>query len=227
MPGMGALRRLVLSLLLAVLPALPACAGGIEDARAGEEAHKAGNVDEALRLYGSAIQSGDLTEKQLAYLHYRRGALRGSTGQNGLAIEDFSATIRIDPRHGYAQSLRGCLQGIAGRFDAAEADHKAALELAGTIKSDTYLPWVLQHYADLRRRQRRFADALELLDRAFKAKEYPTSYFRRAWVRADMGRNDLARADYEQWQKVSGGNAGGFWPDERAALERLKALPAR
>jgi len=223
---MGAVARLLITVLLAGLPALPAFAGGADDARAAEAAHKAGNIDEAQRLYGAAIQSGDLTDKQLAHVHYRRGGLRGSTGQNGPAIEDFSATIRIDPQHGYAQSLRAYLQGIAGRFEAAEADHKAAVELANTIKSDTYLPWVLQHYADLRRRQRRFPDALELLERAFKAKEYPTAYFRRAWVHLDAGRNDLARADYERWMKVDG-SVAGFWPDERAALERLKALPAR
>jgi tetratricopeptide (TPR) repeat protein len=224
---MGAVARLIAAVLVAALPAFPAGAGGLDDARAGEEAHKSGNVDEAQRLYGLAIQSGDLTDKQLAYVHYRRGSLRGSTGQNGAAIEDFSATIRLEPKHGYAQSLRGYLQGIAGRFAAAETDHKAALDLAPTIKSDTYLPWVLQHYADLRRRQRRFPDALELLERAFKAKEYPTAYFRRAWVHLDAGRNDQARAEYDRWVKATGGSAGGFWPDERAALERLKALPAR
>ncbi|PWB59478.1 MAG: hypothetical protein C3F17_16770 [Bradyrhizobiaceae bacterium] len=222
---MGALRRLLIVLLLASLPAWPAAAGGADDMRAAEEARKAGNIDEALRLYSLAIQSGELSDPQLALAHYRRGSVRGSAGQNGAAIEDFSATVRIEPKHGYAHSLRGYLQGIAGRFEAAERDHQAAVELAPTIRSDTYLPWVLQHHADLRRRQRRFQDALDLLDRALEAREYPTVHFRRAWVHLDMGRNDLARADYERWTRVSG-SLGGFWPDERAAVERLKALAA-
>lgn len=220
---MSALRIVVLAVLLA-LPALPAGAGGRDDFRAGEEARRVLNIEEALRLYSLAIQSGDLTDQELATAHYRRGLVRGGAGLNGAAIEDFSATIRIDRNHGYAHSLRGYLHGIAARFAAAEEDHNAAVALAPSIKSDTYLPWALQHYADLRRRQRRFDEALEMLERALKVREYATVHFRRAWVRVDMGRNDLARADYERWLKA-GGSAANYWPDERATVERLRTLP--
>jgi tetratricopeptide (TPR) repeat protein len=67
---------------------------------------------------------------------------------------------------------------------------------------------------------------LDLLQRALNAKEYPAAYFRRAWVYADMGRNDLALADFKRFAKLEK-DSDRYWPDERSTIQRLKALTVR
>jgi len=224
------MRSMLRLLLLLIVPLLPASAlaDGLSHARAAAAAEQAGNRDEAIRLYTLAIQSGDLAGTQLAHVYFRRGSLRGYLGENGPAIEDFSNAIRHDPSHGSAFSLRGYLRGIAGDYGAAESDHRSALELApATQGRSTYLAWALQHYADLRRRQRRFDEALELLGKALADSDFADAYFRRAWVRLDMGQIEAARGDFEHFARTALRDQRSidvYWPDEREAIRRLEQL---
>lgn len=205
----------------------PAAAGGLDAVKQGQAAERAGNRNEALRAYTEAIQAGDLTGTQLAFAYYRRGSVRGFLGDNVNGIADYSKSLELNPKLGAAWSLRGYLRGVVGQYDLADQDHRAAIDLAGEQTADTYLPWVLQHYADLWRRRGEFDRALATCERALAAKEYPTVFFRRAWIYLDMGKTAQARTEFERFEQAARQQQLSydvFWPDERGALSRLREL---
>ncbi|MBI2815251.1 MAG: hypothetical protein HYX71_13325 [Opitutae bacterium] len=202
-------------------------AAGLDLLKQGQAAEQAGRQNEALLAYSQAIQAGDLTKGQLAFAYFSRGGIKGFLGDNVDGIADFSKAIELAPAYGQARSLRGYLLGTIGQYDLAEKDHLTAIELAKGEKWDEYLPWVLQHYADLWRRRKEFDKALSCCERALQAKEYAIVYFRRAWIYLDMGRLAEAKANFDKFglemkrQKVS---YDVFWPDERGAIARLQGL---
>jgi len=218
----------ILSAALAVLViAVPTFAGGLDLINKGQAAEKAGNSNEALHAYTGAIQSGDLTGAQIAFAYYRRGGVNGFLGDNISGIADFSKAIELNPRLGGAYSLRGYLRGVVGQYDLAERDHLAAIDLAKDQKWADYLPWVLQHYADLSRRRGEFDKALRYCEKALQTREYADVYFRRAWIYLDMGRSAQAKADFETFERMmkeQDRSYGVFWPDERGAISRLREV---
>ena len=119
------------------------------------------------------------------------------------------------------------MRGVVGQYDLAEKDHQTAIELAKDENWANYLPWVLQHYADLWRRRGEFDKALAYCERALKLDAYADVYFRRAWIYLDMGRSTQAKADFEKFEqemKRQGISYDVFWPDERGAISRLREL---
>lgn len=219
--------RIVAAGLAALCFAMPSLGGGLDFVKKGQVAEQAGNRNEALEAYTQAIKAGDLTPKQLAFAYYRRGGVHGALGNNISGIEDFSKSVEMNPRLGSAFSLRGYLRGTVGQYELAEKDHLAAIDLAKENDWEDYLPWVLQHYADLWRRRGEFDKALAYCDKALQAKEYAVVYFRRAWIYLDMGRNAQAKAEFEKFDKemkLQNESYAMFWPDERGAIGRLREL---
>jgi len=194
--------------------------------RTGQAAESTGNRNDALRAYTEAIQAG-LAEPELAFAYYRRGSVKGYLGDNISGIDDFSKSIRLNPRLGAAYSLRGYLHGVVGQYDLAERDHLAAINLSKDHEWEEYLPWVLQHYADLFRRRGDFEKALDYCEKALQGREYASVHFRRAWIYLDIGRTTSAKADFEKFEqemRKQGGSYEVFWPDERGAISRLREL---
>jgi tetratricopeptide (TPR) repeat protein len=221
------LGAVISAILLTLAIAAPSRSGGLDLIKKGQEAEKTGNSNAALEAYTQAIQAGDLTDTQLAFAYYRRGAVHGFLGNNINGIDDFSKSIQLNPRFGYAFSLRGYLRGTIGQYDLAEKDHLAAIDLAKDQKWEDYLPWVLQHYADLWRRRGEFDKALMYCEKALQAREYAVVYFRRAWIYLDMGRTSQAKSDFEKFDqemKKEGISYDIFWPDERGAISRLREI---
>ncbi|MGH8482574.1 MAG: tetratricopeptide repeat protein, partial [Nevskiaceae bacterium] len=207
--------------------ARPSWGVGLELVIEGREAELAGRRDAALTAYGEAAKAGDLTNAQKAYVYSRMGSIRGYLGENIKAISDYTKAVELDAKLGRAYSLRGYLRGAVGQYDLAEKDHQAAVALAKDQKSDDYLPWVLQHYADLWRRRGDFARALKYCDQADRAKKSPAVAFRRAWIYLDMGKAAEAKAEFQRFMKESQGvDFRVFWPDERGAISRLQELRA-
>ena len=207
--------------------AVPCWSSGLDLLKEGQAAEQAGHQNEALQAYSQAIQAGDLTKGQLAFAYHRRGGIKGFLGDNVEGIADFSKAIELAPAYGQARSLRGYLLGTVGQYDLAEKDHLAAIELAKGEKWDEYLPWVLQHYADLWRHRKEFDKALAYCEKALQAKEYAIVYFRRAWIYLDMGRLAEAKADFDKFgleMKQQNVSYEIFWPDERGAIARLQEL---
>lgn len=219
--------RGIIAGLAVVLIAVPCLAGGVDLVRKGQQAEKAGNRNAALEAYGQAIRAGDLTGAQLSFVYFRRGSIHGFLGNNIVGIEDFSKSVELDPKNGAAYSLRGYLRGVVGQYESAERDHQRAVELAKDQTWANYLPWVLQHYADLFRRRGQFDKALEYCEKALQAGQYSSVYFRRAWIYLDMGRNAQAKTEFDRFQqemKKQGTSYDVFWPDERGAISRLQEL---
>jgi tetratricopeptide (TPR) repeat protein len=206
-------------------PGLPGA--GVDLIKKGQAAEQAGKMNEALQAYSEAILAGDLTGPQRAYAYYRKGGIKGFLGENISGIDDFTRSIELNPKLGSAYSLRGYLRGVVGQYDLAEMDHLVAVDLAKEEKWDNYLPWVLQHYADLWRRRGDFEKALRYCDQAFQAKDYAVVYFRRAWIYLDMGQNPRAKVEFQKFDeemKKQGVSYDVFWPDERGAISRLREL---
>lgn len=220
------LRKAVVVLAILVI-AIPCWGGGLDLIKKGQAAERADNRNEALEAYSQAIQAGDLTGAQLSFAYYRRGSIHGFLGNNVNGISDFSRSIELNPRFGSAYSLRGYLRGVVGQYDLAERDHLTAIDLAKDQKWENYLPWVLQHYADLWRRRGEFDKALAYCEKALQASTYAVVYFRRAWIYLDMGRTTQAKADFEKFEqgiKRQEISYDVFWPDERGAISRLREL---
>lgn len=196
---------------------------GLELVIKGREAELAGRREAALTAYGEATRAGDLTDPQKAYVFSRMGGIRGYLGENIKAIDDYSKAIELDAKLGRAYSLRGYLRGVVGQYDLAEKDHQAALTLAKHQQAEDYLPWVLQHFADLWRRRGDFARALSYCDRADRAKKTGIVAFRRAWIYLDMGKTAEASAEFQRFMK-EGEDLRTFWPDERGVITRLQEL---
>lgn len=217
----------VVAVLFVFVLAMPSWGGGVDLIKKGQAAEQAGNQNAALEAYGQAIQSGDLSAAQLGLTYYRRGAIKGFLGDNVGGIDDFSKSIQHNPKHGQSYSLRGYLRGTIGQYDLAEKDHVTAIDLAKEQKWEDYLPWVLQHYADLWRRRGEFDKALLYCEKALQARDYAVVYFRRAWIYLDMGQSGKAKADFEKFDQEmqrQGVSYGVFWPDERGAISRLREL---
>lgn len=213
--------------LAAVLIAVPCMAGGLDLIKKGQEDEKAGNRNAALEAYSQAIRAGDLTAAHLSFAYFKRGSVHGFLGNNINGIGDFSKSIELNPKFGAAYSLRGYLRGVVGQYESAEKDHQTAVELARDQGWADYLPWVLQHYADLFRRRGEFNKALEYCEKALQVRPYSTVYFRRAWIYLDMGRSAQAKTEFDMFEKEmkrQGTSYDVFWPDERGAISRLREL---
>jgi tetratricopeptide (TPR) repeat protein len=217
----------IIALVLAFACASFGLAGGVDLIGKADAEAKAGNHDAALRIYTEAIKATDLTKAQLAHAYYKRGGVHGYLGENVKGIADYSDSLKHNPNFGYALSLRGYLRAAIGQYDLAEADQKAALALTGSTNSPTYQPWVLQHYADIWRRRGQYEKALELCAQALQLNEYPSAYFRRAWIYLDMGRLADAKTAFQKFEAEmvrQGTPYSSFWLDERGAIERLRKL---
>jgi tetratricopeptide (TPR) repeat protein len=201
----------------------PSWGTGLELIIKGREAELAGRREAALTAYGDATKAGDLTDPQKAYAYSRMGGIRGYLGENIKGINDYTKAIELDPKLGRAYSLRGYLRGVVGQYDLAEKDHQVAVSLAKGQKSEDYLPWVLQHYADLARRRGDFARALGYCDRADRVRKTGEVAFRRAWIYLDMGKTAEASAEFQRFMKESE-DLRMYWPDERGVITRLQEL---
>ena len=201
--------------------------GGVELLKSAQEAEAARNRSEALRLYSSAIESGNLAPAQLASAYYRRGALRGALGDSNLGIEDFSRSIELNSQFGNAWSLRGYLRGVVGQYELAEKDHLTAIKLADRATWAEYPAWTLQHMADLWRRRGNYAKALEYCEQALQRSNYSPVLLRRAWIHMDAGNTPKAKADFAAFRRAAEQQKLSFdvfWPDEREAINRLGRL---
>jgi tetratricopeptide (TPR) repeat protein len=204
---------------------VPCYANGRELLKNAIAAEAENDVDAALLLYSAAIEAGDLSNGKLARCHYARAGQWARHCENGRAIADYTKCIELAPQHGPAYSLRGYLRGISGQYDLAEEDQQIALKLAEVIGWNDYLPWVQQHHADLWRRRGEFDKALKICDQALEKSDYPTIYFRRAWIHLERKDFASAKTDFESFQRErmkQEKSIDTYWPDERIAFERLK-----
>lgn len=120
---------LILILLLGV-PAAPARATPMEDARSCIELVNARSdlavaVEHCTRAIGSRVFKG----QNLAPLYYNRGWARDELGDQAAAIEDYSRAIAIQPDYIPAYVARGYSHMGLGEIDAAIEDYSLVLRV--------------------------------------------------------------------------------------------------
>lgn len=124
--------RLLLVVLL-VAAAAVARADGLEDARAALEAESRRDFDQAIALYTKAIDSGDLSPKDLVDAHHYRGNANFFLGRFAVAARDYERSLAIDPGNIYP--------ALWLYFTRARAGGNAAQELSRNAKNLDVFYW--------------------------------------------------------------------------------------
>lgn len=132
MPQPKALIRLGLFLTIAavvLMPAGPVRAEGQADIEAGHAAAQAGQMEEALAHFTSAIKSGDLKGTELAKAYNNRGNVQAALGQSKRSLQDLNRAILIDPNYSAAYYNRAITRQDLGEFEKALADYSEVLRI--------------------------------------------------------------------------------------------------
>jgi tetratricopeptide (TPR) repeat protein len=119
----------LLLLSLMVCATSSAWAGGLNDAKAGIAATGRGHYDKAIRLFTSAIASGELSREDLSIVYYNRGFAWMKKGDDDQAIADFTEAIAINPRFDEAYYNRGRAWHDKGDYGKAIGDYTRAIEI--------------------------------------------------------------------------------------------------
>jgi tetratricopeptide (TPR) repeat protein len=168
---------LLLSLMACVTS--PAWAGGLNDTEAGEAAFQGGNDDAAIRLLTKAIESGELSRKNLSDVYYNRGLAWGKKGDHDKAIADYTRAIEIDPKYAKAYNNRGFSWYNKGDYDKAIADYTKAIEInQNYAKAYNNRGFSWYNKGDYDRAIVDYTKAIEI-----EPKD-PTAYNRLAWLMA-------------------------------------------
>ena len=92
-------------------------------------AYEAGQYAEAIQECTLAIESGKLSQTQLANAYHDRGWAYWKKGDHDKAIADFTKAIELDPKFVPAYDIRGGLYRRKGEDAKADADYRKAREL--------------------------------------------------------------------------------------------------
>jgi tetratricopeptide (TPR) repeat protein len=122
----SALRRVATGAWLVVAASL-AHAGGHEDWQAGYDAEMAGAWELAIDHYSRAIDSGELSQSELARVFRGRGNTHHAIGSRAEALNDFETALRLDPGYAAAYVSRGVIYHEHENYDRAIADYDEAI----------------------------------------------------------------------------------------------------
>jgi lipoprotein NlpI len=106
-----------------------ASADPIEVAKAGVIAAKRGTHDEAIGLFNTALDSGELFDNERASVLYNRGGSWADKKDYDRAIADYTEAIRLDPQYATAFNYRGNAWYSKMDYDRAIADYTDAIRL--------------------------------------------------------------------------------------------------
>ncbi len=102
---------------------------GSSFARAGVQAQNRGVFGKAIEFYSLAIETGDLSPKDLAHVYNNRGAAYKNMEFFDLAINDYNSAIRLKKNYARAYYNRGIAYGTKGLVVEAIKDYSTALRL--------------------------------------------------------------------------------------------------
>jgi tetratricopeptide (TPR) repeat protein len=104
-------------------------AGAMDDAKAGIEAFKGRDYDKAIQLFTKAIDSGELSQKNLGIAYYNRGFAWLYKADYDKAIADYTKAIELKPEYAIAYQTRGYAWYKKGDYDKAISDYTKAIEI--------------------------------------------------------------------------------------------------
>mgnify|MGYP003112932114 CR=1 FL=1 len=160
----------------------------------GLAAHQAGQIDEAIRLYSTALRQNP---QQPDVWNNLGVALRRSKKFEAALIAYRRAADLRPENAGLWSNMGNCLREMM-RFEEALIAHKKALELDDTIKSHTFNAGLV--YRDMNR----FDDALEYFDRALAIDpDYIDANWDKALAHLALGNYADGWAGYETRRKLA------------------------
>jgi tetratricopeptide (TPR) repeat protein len=107
----------------------PALAGGVEAWSQANEKAAEGELSQALKLFGLALETGDLASADQAKVYASRGVIWRKKGDLDKALADFSKALALDKGLKEAYLNRGNLWRLKGRPKKAMTDYSKALGL--------------------------------------------------------------------------------------------------
>jgi tetratricopeptide (TPR) repeat protein len=150
-------------------------------------------------------------ENQDAEAWRLRGEMRFKQGNNQGAIDDYTRAIELNPKEIYAYTYRCGIGTIIEKFDRAEKDCLAALEL------DENMALALNNLACLYYKTGEYKKGLAYAERAVSANLDEASYWdTRAHLLEGLGEKDLAISDFRAALKRN--------PNQSESIAGLKRL---
>jgi tetratricopeptide (TPR) repeat protein len=155
--------------------------------RAGLAARTRGDLTAAIEYYSQAINTGELTQGQVAVVLNGRGVAYDIKDELDKAIADFNVAIRINPNYGEAYVNRGLGWAKKRDYDRAIADFTAA------ITDEKYAFLAFNNRANVHAIRGHYEQAIEDYTSAIRAKpDYADAYYGRANTYNELG--DLGKA---------------------------------
>jgi tetratricopeptide (TPR) repeat protein len=212
--------RFPLAMVLSAILCTPACASGRSDLKAGYDALRRHDYEQAIALLTSAIETGDLSRANLALAYHYRGAEYLKTGRPDAAIADLDRAIALEPtKLPTAFSDRGIAYRRKGDFAKAIADYSEAIRLWPDWH-DWYLNRGLAFAAN-----GQYQEALADYERTlYYSPGLASAYVARADVFLKQGRNAEALADYRTALRQDS-DLFGHYPGVAAKMAALNAAP--
>lgn len=185
--------RFICSLALILGLTASAHADVIDMLKAGLAARTRGDFDGAIHYYTQAIDTGELSEADLATVLNSRGVAYDVKGQTDKAVADFDAAIKLRSNYGEAYINRGLARAQRGDYDRAIEDFTAATTLDARF---AYLAF--NNLGIAYGEKRDFERALQNFDQAIRLRpDYPNAYYGRGNIYNAMGEADRAIADFD------------------------------
>ena len=179
----------VLALAAGLAATAPARADGITDGNQGREALLAGNLDEAIRLFSRALNSGGLVAKNQAVTLSLRANAYMEKGQTDVALDDANESLRLTETPD-AHFTRAKIYIAQFRFNDAVDDLNRTLQL-GSQAADV---WALRGHALVYAGKPQ--EGLKDLDQALKlAPDYGFAWRTRGHAYLNLNQDDKAIAD--------------------------------
>ena len=160
------------------------------------ESYQGGRFDETLDECDSILAS-DQTFTDARYL---RGIVQKQLGHLEAALADLNDVLESEPNYCEAYYGRATIHSLLENWKAAADDYSNYLRHR-TDRSLDYDTFLLRGLA--LHRTERFEDAVADLTKAIELKpDDGSTYIRRFMVYQDMGRPELAAADFERGQEL-------------------------
>jgi tetratricopeptide (TPR) repeat protein len=160
--------------------------------RMGLAARMRGDLNGAIHHYTQAIDTGELTQLQLAVVLNSRGVAYDMTGEPDKAIADFNAAIQINAEYGEAYVNRGLAWAKKRNYDRAEADFTAA------TPDEKFAFLAFNNRGNIYAEKGDYDHAIEDYSRAIRLRpDYADAYYGRANVHNELGDTGKAMADFD------------------------------
>jgi tetratricopeptide (TPR) repeat protein len=184
--------RLILAVLIAVSFVVAVHADALDLLRAGLAARLRGDFEAAISFYTQAIDTGELTQSQLAVVLNSRGVAYDIQGKPDSAIADFNAAIQINGDYGEAYINRGLAWVNKLDYDRAIADFTAATRDG----KSAFLAF--NNRGNIYSEKGDYDQAIEDYSRAIRlSSDYADAYYGRANVYNELGDAEKAITDFD------------------------------